>query len=371
VRVIYFSRDYTPHDYRFLSALGQSQDAVFYLRLERRQDRENRPLPPGVEVIDWWGGRRSVRWADTPRIMLELRSVLRRVKPDLVHAGPIQRCALPVSMLGFEPLVSMSWGSDLLSVAGRGVGEISARYTLRRSAALIVDCQAVRAAAIELGMPEERIVVFPWGVDLKKFRPAKKSRLRTQLGWEGAFVLVSTRAWEPIYGVDVIAEGFTRAAAVEPRLRLLMLGTGSQAEWLNHRFERGGVADRVHMAGHVDYERLPDFYHAADLYLSASHSDGSSVSLLEAMASGLPSLVSDIPGNREWVEPGGSGWWFPDGDAEELEKAILHAAALGDIGPQGARARRVAEQRADWDRNSGMIRQAYRLAVAAGARGEE
>ena len=55
-------------------------------------------------------------------------------------------------------------------------------------------------------------------------------------------------------------------------------------------------------------------YRAADLYLSASHSDGSSVSLMEALGCGLPVLVSDIPGNREWVTDGEQGWLFPDGD---------------------------------------------------------
>ncbi len=370
MRVLYFSRDYTPHDYRFLSALCESDDDVLFLRLEKRREQESRPIPSGVDMVDWWGGRQRVRWADTPRIVLELRGVLRRVKPDLVHAGPIQHCALPVSVLGYQPLVSMSWGSDLLTDARKGAGRASASYTLGRSAALIADCQAVRESAVALGMPDDRIVVFPWGVDLMRFRPASTSRLRAELGWDQAFVLLSTRAWEPIYGINVIAEGFCRAAAVDPRLRLLMLGTGSQAEWLKRRFGGEGVTDRVHMAGHVDYDRLPDFYHAADLYLSASHSDGSSVSLLEAMASGLPALVSDIPGNREWVKPGETGWWFLDGNVEALAKAILHAAALGDLASLAEGARSVAEQRADWSRNAGMIHEAYRLALGVNARGK-
>jgi glycosyltransferase involved in cell wall biosynthesis len=296
-----------------------------------------------------------------------LRRVLGRVKPDLVHAGPIQSCAFPISMLGYQPLVSMSWGSDLLADARKGAGRAWASFTLVRSAALIADCQTVCEMAVALGMPEDRIVVFPWGVDLTRFHPASTSRLRAELGWGKAFVLLSTRAWEPIYGVDVIAEGFCRAAAADPRLRLLMLGTGSQADWLTRKFDQEGVSDRVHMAGRVEYDRLPDFYHAADLYLSASHSDGSSVSLLEAMASGLPALVSDIPGNREWVESGKNGWRFPDGSAEDLAKALSHAVARDDLASFGEHARTVAEQKADWGRNAGMIREAYRLALSADA----
>ena len=71
--------------------------------------------------------------------------------------------------------------------------------------------------------------------------------------------------------------------------------------------EQGDVLDRVHFGGQVGYDNLPLYYGASDLYLSASHSDGSSVSLMEALASGLPVLVSDIPGNREWISEGKTG----------------------------------------------------------------
>jgi glycosyltransferase involved in cell wall biosynthesis len=364
VRVLYFSRDYTPHDFRFLSALRAGDDDVLYLRLESRRAQERRPIPPGVDQIDWWGGKKELVWTDTPRLLLELRRVLRRVKPDLVHAGPIQRCAAPIGLLGFQPLVSMSWGSDLLREAQAGIGRRAARFALLRSAALIADCGAVRQAALDLGMPGARIVVFPWGIDLDRFRPSASGHLRADLGWEEAFVLLSTRAWEPVYGVDLLAEAFCRVAAIEPRARLLMLGDGSMADQIKRKFDGQHVADRVHMSGRIDYDRLPDYYHAADVYLSASHSDGSSVSLLEAMACGIPALVSDIPGNREWVEPGRNGWWFSDGDVEGLVKGIAHAAAAEDLAQLGKHARAVVEERADWSRNSGMIREAYRLALS-------
>ncbi len=85
----------------------------------------------------------------------------------------------------------------------------------------------------------------------------------------------------------------------------------------------GGVLDRVHFGGQVGQKDLPRWYHMADLYISPSHVDGSSVSLMEALASGLPCLVSDIPGNREWIEDGVNGWLFRDGDVDDLAEKIL------------------------------------------------
>jgi glycosyltransferase involved in cell wall biosynthesis len=80
------------------------------------------------------------------------------------------------------------------------------------------------------------------------------------------------------------------------------------------------------------------------------------------MASGLPSIVSDIPGNREWVEPGRNGWWFDDGDPDALMRAIGIALQEPTVMSRyGANARRIAEQRADWDRNFRYLLDAYQI----------
>ncbi|MCI0520593.1 MAG: glycosyltransferase [Chloroflexi bacterium] len=359
-RILYFSRDYTPHDHRYLSALAETHHRVAYLRLERRGNgHEDRPLPPEIEIIPWTGGRAAVSWRDGPRLLAALRGVIRRFQPDLIHAGPLQRSAFLAALSGFRPLVSMSWGYDLIHDARRNaLWRWATRFTLRRSAAMIGDCETIRRLAVAYGMSAGRIVAYPWGVDLAYFAPAAGER------GEGPFTLLSTRAWEPIYGVEVIARAFVLAARQRPDLRLVMLGGGSQAALLRSIFQQGGVEQRVYFPGLARYADLPRFYRSADLYLSASHSDGASISLLEALACGLPALTSDIPGNREWVQPGVQGWLFPDGDEHALARGILHAEeqrqALSEI---GRAARTLAEQRADWRRNFEQLMGAYRIAL--------
>jgi glycosyltransferase involved in cell wall biosynthesis len=102
----------------------------------------------------------------------------------------------------------------------------------------------------------------------------------------------------------------------------------------------------------------------ADLYISASHVDGSSVSLMEALACGLPCLVSDIPANREWVTDGENGWLFPDGDAEALAARILQAIDRKyELYEMGLSARQLAESRADWNKNFPLLLFAYQSAI--------
>ena len=373
MRILYFTRDYTTHDRRFLAALAQTEHQIYYLRLEQRgQQLEDRPLPPQVEIVHWAGGERPARWQDGPRLLTGLKRVLREIKPDLVQAGPLQTCALLVALAGFRPLVSVSWGSDLLLDADRSAwNRWATRYTLARSAAMVGDCAPVRQKAVAYGMPDERIVTFPWGVDLRHFSPDGASAAERRPIFPGAsssaaapFILLSTRGWEPVYGVDVIARAFVLAARQHPELQLLMLAGGSQAGLLRQIFQQGGVSDRVHFPGQVNQAELPRYYRSADLYVSASHSDGTSISLLEAMASGTPALVSDIPGNREWVQPGVQGWCFPDGDPQGLAQGILDAVRQrARLAEMGRLARRTVEEKADWEKNFPQLLQAYEIAV--------
>lgn len=369
MRVVYFSQDYTPHDHRFLEALGDSGHEMHYLRLEAAGTvKEARPVPSGVGTIDWWGGRRPVRGLGRMRALWGVRRVLDEIEPDLVHAGPVQSTAALAAAAGAAPLLTMSWGSDLLRGAQSGWGRWVARWTLARSAALACDCQTVLRRARELGVPEERIFVFPWGVDLERFHPGRNMQLRALEGWgPNQVVVLSTRAWEPVYGISELVEAFVKAAAEDPRLRLLMLGGGSLEGWVYRRLEEAELLSRVAFPGQVENDSLPDYYRTSDLYVSASHSDGSSVSLMEALACGVPAVVSDIPANREWVTPGKNGWWFSTGDADELAGTLLSAAREGNVHPaMGETARAVAEEKADWSRNFPVLLRAYEFAAGEG-----
>lgn len=367
MKILYFSRDYTPHDHRFLSALAETAHSVYFLRLERQKRQlESRPLPARVEQVAWGGGQAPAGWRDYPRLLRGARRVIRKIKPDVIHAGPVQSAGFLAALSGFRPLVTMSWGSDLLMDADRSAWmRWVTRYTLARSTVLAGDCRAVQDKAAAFGFPPERVVLFPWGVDLQRFQPGRAADLRARLGWQDAFVVLSLRTWEPLYGVDVLVRGFARAARQRPQLRLLLLGGGSQAGLLRSILQQQGVLEQVYFGGQINGDELPVYYQAADVYVSASHSDGSSVSLMEALASGLPALVSDIPGNREWITTGQDGWLFPDGDDQAITAGILRALDLGgQLAEVRSAARALAEQRANWQINFQRLLAAYDLALS-------
>jgi len=361
MRILYFSRDYTPHDHRFLTALAKTNHHVYFLRLEKGAHvLEDRPLPNEIELVEWVGGKHRIKLYDQLHMVDDLSRVIRKIKPDLIHAGPIQRSAFLVALTGFHPLVSMSWGYDLLHDAKiNPFWRWATRYTLHRSAAMVGDCNTIRQLAISYGMPDMRIITFPWGVDIHHFNVPTFPRANVP-----TFSLLSTRGFEPIYGVDVIAHAFVIAARTHPELRLTLLGDGSLEAAIRQIFLVSGVSDRVQFQGQTPYDDLPGYYQNADLYISASHSDGSSISLLESFACGTPAIVSDIPGNQEWVTHGENGWLFHDGDIEGLARAILTALDQRQSLPEmGRRARLLVEERADWEKNFPLLENAYVIAL--------
>jgi hypothetical protein len=364
VRILYFSRNYGPHDRRFLTAVRGMGHEVAFLSLEGGGRVPDGDLPDGVQYVEWRSGGGSVGGINLFRVRTPVRKVLSRLQPDLIHAGPVQTCGFLMALNQAKPLVTMSWGSDILVGASGGAGRMVARWTLARSTILLCDCQAVRVSAQGLGVESDRIVVFPWGVDLQHFSPGSDGGLRGRLGWQDSIVLLSTRSMEAAYGLDTLVEGFIRAARADPRLRLCMLSDGSLRAELTERLGKARMLNRVHWSGQVPLARLPEYYRAADWYLSASLSDGSSVSLLEAMACGLPAIVSDIPGNREWVEAGVNGILFPSGNPEALSNQLGKAAAMGEQRSQwGERSRDIAEAKADWNVHVGRLQAAYDRAI--------
>jgi glycosyltransferase involved in cell wall biosynthesis len=357
LKVLYFTQDYSPHDERFLNALSLTDHEIFFLRLEPRQPVH---LRSNVNEVYFPSSGESSSLTTAERITA-FNNIIDTVKPDVIHAGPLHGPAFVTALSSFPRLVSMSWGADILHD-----GEVSSdsreniQYTLDHSAVFVCDCLAVEEKALaDYGVSAERIYRFPWGVDLEHFTPEGSASYRAKLGWQDKFVFLSNRSFAPIYGVDITLHAFISAAQQNPDIRLLLFGKGSQEQELRSMIREAGVADKVHFGGFVDRVGLPDSYRSADVFLSASHCDGSSVSLMEALACGVPALISDIPGNMEWVNDGKEGWIFHDGDVDQMASLMHSARHESNLAGYSRCARAQAEAHADWRRNFPILLKAY------------
>jgi len=359
VRILYFTRANSVHDQRFMNAIVEAGHEGYALHLYKGEW----PVPKGITRMEWEGVEGPLAIKDLAEVTLRLRALLKGLAPDLVQAGPLHDVAYLVALSGFKPLLATSWGFDLMKdVDSNLLYRMTARYSLEKAERLIVDAKCSAERAVRFGFDPLRIDRFPWGVDLSRFSPKRacqaESAWRREQGWQDKKVLLCLRAWEPNYGVDVLAKAFCRAVRQDQDLRLLLLGDGSQSREIRTILHDGGAEEQVFYGGRVPNDDLPRYYGAADLYVSPSHVDGSSVSLMEAMACGLPSLVSDIPANLEWVVPERNGFIFPDGDIKALERSIFEAFQA-DLTTLGRQARLHSLEFADWEKNREILWNSY------------
>jgi glycosyltransferase involved in cell wall biosynthesis len=354
MRILYASRGFGVHDERFLQALADSDHDVFFLPLTQATI-PGLVLPTGVRQIF-----QPTEKETTPHT---IGSLLDRWKIDLVHAGPVQDIARAFAFSGFQPLVSMSWGFDLLWDAERELLVwMAIKEAFEHTTVFFCDALSVKDKAVnEYAFNPERIVVFPWGVDHNLFFPAGARAGRSM---EEPLHLFSNRSWEDQYGVDVLVDGLIRAGKTGMPFKAVLAGDGSLKPGLQEKIRKSGIAHQVQFVGRVSQADLPTFYNEADVFISASHVDGSSLSLMEAMSCGTVPLVSNIPSNREWVEDGVSGYLFEDGDDVHLASRLL---ALDKVRHQlpaiSRKAQMVAEERADWQKNQRTMLAGYDLAM--------
>ena len=367
MKVLYFTRDYTPHDFRFLKAIRENGDDVWYMRLETRNVYESRALPDGVHTVDWAFGKEPFDLDMNAEAAIEaFREVSQELQPDVVHSGPLTDGSGIAAKAGIHPHTVMSWGFDL----GREIETIPgakdrARFALSQADWFLGDCFMELDTAAVLGYDRSKATIFPWGIDVERFSPGE-GELRQQIADNGDFLILSLRTMEPNYDVETVVRAFLTAVKEEPDMRLVLLGDGSQMPMLKEIAAKDPNGNRIMFLGRQPNDLLVDYYRSCDLYVSASIVDGSSVSLLEAMGTGIPVLMSSIPGNLEWVTDGSNGLLFPIRDIRMLsEKMLFCFRNRGQISQYAQAARKLIEEKADWNKNKKKIHLAYGKAMEA------
>jgi len=213
------------------------------------------------------------------------------------------------------------------------------RPTLTRAAALIVPSGFLQAVFAGHGIHAD---VVPNIIDLTRFQPGHPSR-------DGPHIVV-TRNLEEIYDIPTAIQAFARIRARHAEARLTVAGSGPCLASLQALCEEERVAESVRFTGQLDNERVADLYREADLLLNPSRVDNMPISLLEAMASGVPVVSTNVGGIPYMVQDGTSALLVPPQDPAALAQAALRIVEDPDLGARLRRAGLEAAQAYSWDR---------------------
>jgi glycosyltransferase involved in cell wall biosynthesis len=282
-------------------------------------------------------------WSARPRI----RALVRRWRPGVVHAHQANSVSWhAVAAAGAVPVVVTLWGSDVLQTPLRSPWHRwMVRRALRGAAAWTADARVLLDAAAALAGPGTRALRewIPIGIaPPPPPEPAAQERR-----------ILSCRLHKPLYRIDAILRAFARLPPALAPWVLEVAAGGSETAALQRLAGELGLGARVEFTGMLGAEALARAYRRSALFVSVPESDGTSVSLLEAMAAGCLPVLSDLPANREWVTDSTTGVLC--GDLGQLDAALRRAIECWESGRWAsaglAANRRLIEERALFPRN--------------------
>ena len=254
-----------------------------------------------------------------------LRRTLQAIRPDVFHGHYVVEHGFYGAFAAFHPYVVSAWGSDLLVESYAAPNQYVARFALRRADLVTVNDQSMAMRAIELGVPSSRVAVVRLGVDASFLQGPPSVNLDPA---SGPPAVISDRALEPLYNIDIILRAFARVRERLPDARLLVAHDGSERAALEALAGELGLGDAVRFLGRLEPGVLRDALAGAHVYVSVPSSDSLSLSTREAMAAGAFPIVSDLPSQDGWIEHGVNGLRVPARNVERLAEAI--EAALND-----------------------------------------
>ena len=299
-----------------------------------------------------------------PRRLL-LRELVGNFQPDVVHIHWIYAPAYWAARQFGAPIVSTAWGSDvLIHTRNSFLQRRAVRRTLKASTWVTCDAVHVKERMVSFGAKPEKIKIIYFGTNCEEYTPVNRDPgLASTLGWGRSDpIVVSLRALKPIYDVETLIRAIPLVAEKAPQARFVIVGDGEQRDYLKQLSKELGVEKITHFAGRLSDEDMRRYAASAAVYVSTSTSDaGIAASTAEAMASGVPVVITDFGNNADWLDNEKAGRLFPLRNPDALAGRITEL--LEDEGLRkrmGEAGRSIILERNSYHREMGRVLELYR-----------
>lgn len=279
----------------------------------------------GVEPYDPFRDKKII-FTRVPR----LRKVIHQFRPDIVFAIYLASNGLSGALAWNGPYAVAAVGSDVLDRDNRTglrklFRESVIRYVCHRADIINTVSQELDDKLLRLKVPKSKLLQLPFGVDTEKFHPA------SEMPRARPFRMICTRRHGPFYDIPTIIKALAELKAKGKTFHCVFTSDGRLLEEHKNMVCSLGLRDCVTFTGFLEHEMLPVHLRQSDIYVSASLGDGTSMSLLEAMACGLLPVVSRIQANLPWVRDGQTGFLFDTGNFKQLAEKLEIAMVDSDL----------------------------------------
>jgi len=309
-----------------------------------------------------------------------LQAVAEQVRPQLLHAHSPVLNAIPALRVGRRLGVPVlyevrAFWEDAATDHGRTregapryrLTRALETYALKRADAVTTICEGLRSDIVARGIDPRKITVIPNAVDVERFALGHEPdlALRRQLELDGAVVLGFIGSFYAYEGLALLLEAMPKILAVDPRVRVVLVGGGPQEGSLKQIAARLSLEDKVRFVGRVPHEEVHRYYDLIDVLVYPRLPMRltelvTPLKPLEAMAQGRLLVASDVGGHRELIRDNETGVLFKAGDVDALTSKVLDL--LSDRrrwGELRAGARRFVETERNWTSSVGRYRVPY------------
>ena len=277
------------------------------------------------------------------------------VTTDVVVSGPLDTIT-PHLVGGDYRHVGISWATDVMVSAAKSLEDLQAVQAGVLGLDLVVtDNYATENALIALGVDPEAICRIPWGPEVSQPSSALS---RADLGVSPeAFLVLYPRSLEPHYQPEVFIEALALVVKSHPSVVAVVVESGSKVAAIKADIAAGGLGDHVVWQALVSPEQFPALIACADCVVVTPQTDGTSVTVMDAMRQGVPVISTLTNGSAEWVMDGITGWSFPVGNATALANALLRVmdSSPGEAAQVVANAQHLVAQKAGWARSEKIL----------------
>ncbi|MGH7548714.1 MAG: glycosyltransferase [Gemmatimonadales bacterium] len=299
-------------------ALARESDVEQRLVTKRGSELARRAAATGVAV-------REAPWGIglDPRAWWRLRREAAAFRPQIIHAHDAHALRLTTWAGGWLDANTGTAAPPRLVATRRVVFPVRRRGPLCRADAVVAISEAVQTTLVAAGVPPAEITVVPSGIDPDEVRAAAAAPfgLRARLGLpDRATVAANVAALEPAKDQATLIRAAGRARALRPDLRWVIAGAGPERGRLEALVRALGLADRVHLLGHV--EQVDALIRESDVLVVSSREEGLGSVVLHALALGTP-VVATRGGGLPEIVP--APWLAPVGDAEALAGKVVQA----------------------------------------------
>lgn len=246
------------------------------------------------------------------------------------------------------------------------------RYTLKAADGVICVSNATQKRLIDVwGVPEEKIAVFPNGVDVQHYQPypEERAKVRASLGIGDNPLVIFVGSFYPWHDVTTLLESFPQVLAAYPEARLLLVGEGKDRPAMMQRATHLGIDHAVQFTGQVPHAQVPYLVSAADVAVAPIPKMEqdlwlSPMKLFEYMAAGTPVVASQLGQVGEVVQDEVNGLSVPSGDVSALANALNRLIENPDLRLRLSRqAREDAVQKYSWRCYLSRLEQVYETVI--------